>query len=492
MMSASTSIESANVGVRSKQVFRALVVDDDPQVRRALRTVLESQGWIVEEAESVKRMKKIFGDSLWNIIYLDKCLPDGDGLSMVEYINAQETDAKVIMITGQGSADEAMLAVTMGVDDYLTKPVSSDVILRQLHEYEISLVRPDEGGIRNLSPYVEQHLIGRSTSMIEAAKEIQRVAPTDRRVLITGPSGTGKEVVAREIFRKSKRARMNFVSVNCGAINRELIESELFGHEKGAFTGAHVERAGLLEEAHEGTIFLDEITETPPDFQVKLLRFLQEGEIRRVGSNRVIRVDVRVISASNRNLDEEMEQGRFRSDLYYRLNQSQINLLPLKERTEDIMPLVEHFIGREARKADRIISYATSLFDVLYKYEWEGNVRELEHAIIHAVSVCDGVVRISDLPRKIKDAVLQKIETGDPMMIGKSDDFMCLEEMQDRYIEQVLTAKGGNIQEAASTLGVHRRTLERRVKSVKRRREMIDELMTNVFDELVSTHGADV
>lgn len=488
MSSSAQKLEPEELMVESNEGFRALIVDDDNNVRRALRLVLEAQGWMVEEAESLRYAEKIFGDSLLDIIYIDKCLPDGNGLSFVEYVKGQGSDAKVIMITGQGSADEAMTAVTMGADDYLMKPVSSDVILKQLREYMIS-----DGDVRTPLPYVELNLIGRSPSMIEAAKEIQRVAPTDRRVLITGASGTGKEVVAREIFRKSARSKKNFVSVNCGAINRELIESELFGHEKGAFTGAHVERAGLLEEAHEGTIFLDEITETPPDFQVKLLRFLQEGEIRRVGSNRVIRVDVRVISASNRVIEEELSSSRFRTDLFYRLNQSHIHLLPLKERTEDILPLVDHFIGREARRADKTIRYAKTFLDALYKYNWEGNVRELEHAIVQAISVSDGeVVRISDLPQKIKSAILQSMETGDPLLIGKADEFIPLAELEERYIEQVVTAKDGNIGEAAATLGIHRRTLERRMKEARLRKDMIEELMTSARDQFVEKHGSDL
>lgn len=471
---------------------RALVVDDDHYVRRVLSTVLEAQGWIVGEAESIARAHKLFAEESWNLIYLDKCLPDGDGITFLEFVDKQETDTKVIMITGQGSAQEAMLVVTMDACfDYLTKPVSSDAILLQLHRY-VGTLEDDEVEIRTPLPFVEQGLTGRSPSMIEVAKEIQRVGPTDRRVLITGGSGTGKEVVAREIYRKSLRANRPFISVNCGAINRELIESELFGHEKGAFTGAHAERVGLLQEAHQGTIFLDEITETPLDFQVKLLRALQEGEIRRVGSNRVVHVDVRVIAASNRDIETEVAEGRFRTDLYYRLNQSHIRLLPLGERTEDILPLVDYFVAREARKMGKELAYACPVLDLLYQYDWPGNVRELEHAVIQAASVCkNGVIRIDDLPAKIKEIALKRVATGDPIMIGASEDFIPLAELEGRYMDQVLASTGGNLSEAARILGINRKTLERRQDKIRRRSAQISADVNEMTRQLMDEHKLD-
>jgi two-component system, NtrC family, response regulator AtoC len=481
-------IDESLQGIKSRRL-RALIVDDDHYVRRVLSTVLEAQGWVVGEAESIARAHKLFAEEAWNLIYLDKCLPDGDGIAFLEFVNQQETDTKVIMITGQGSTQEAMLVVTMDACfDYLTKPVSSDAILLQLHKFVESL-EDEEDDIRTPLPFVEQGLVGRSASMIEVAKEIQRVAPTDRRVLITGGSGTGKEVVAREIYKKSLRANRPFVSVNCGAINKELIESELFGHEKGAFTGAHTERTGLFQEAHQGTIFLDEITETPADFQVKLLRALQEGEIRKVGSNRVVKIDVRVIAASNRDIEKDVAQGIFRTDLYYRLNQSHIHLPPLRERTEDILPLVDYFVAREAQRMGREIVYANAVLDLLYQYDWEGNVRELEHAIIQAASVCkNGVIRINDLPAKIKEIALKKVTTGDPIMIGTSEDFIPLAELEGRYMDQVIAAKGGNLSEAARTLGINRKTLERRQEKIRQRSEKISADVTDMTQQLVREH----
>lgn len=472
MSQSSAQLELNRMVLVGSRPLRALIVDDDHYVRRALSTVLESQGWVVGEAAFYKDAIKRFEEEYWDLIYLDKCLPDGDGITFLELVSQQETDTKVIMITGQGSAQEAMFAVTMeACFDYLTKPVSSDAILEQLHRFVDSMKVPDKD-LRTPLPFVEQGLVGRSPAMIEVAKEIQRVAPTDRRVLITGGSGTGKEVVAKEIYRKSPRSDKPFVTVNCGAINKELIESELFGHKKGSFTGAHTDRVGLLEEAHRGTIFLDEVTETPQDFQVKLLRALQEGEIRRVGANEVIRIDVRVIAASNREIEGEVAKGNFRADLYYRLNQSHIHLPPLRERIEDIIPLVDYFVAREARRQGRTLQYDEAVLRVFYKYEWEGNVRELEHAVMHAASVCKSdVIMVNDLPSKIKEIILKGVVTGDPIMIGKSEDFLPLSEMQDRYIDQVLMSTGGNLSEAARILGINRKTLERR-QAARRQRQV--------------------
>jgi DNA-binding NtrC family response regulator len=293
-------------------------------------------------------------------------------------------------------------------------------------------------------------------------------------VLITGESGTGKEVVARAIHRRSQRASKTFVAVNCGAIPSELIESELFGHVRGAFTGAERDRRGLLQEADGGTILLDEITETTPAFQVKLLRALQEGEIRRVGSNHTISVDVRVIAASNRDVEREMREGRFRQDLFYRLNAVTLHLPPLRERREDIMPLARYFAERTAHAAAcEPVSFSRDAVHALVIYDWPGNIRELENAVIRAVALCEHVVRPEDLPERVRatpdadshtDAAQQDAHAQEATHKEEERRLLSLSELEGLHVARVLASTGGNKQAAARVLGIDRTTLQRMLK----------------------------
>jgi two-component system response regulator HydG len=289
----------------AKSPLSALVVDDEPEVRRVISRVLEDGGWMVSEAESAARAKELLDAQSWTLIFLDKCLPDGDGLSILQTITKQHSETSVVMITGQGSYNEAILAMTSGALNYLSKPFTIPEVREQI---ERCLARLEQEALGQTSVLArnEEGLVARSARMIEIGVQLQRVAKTDIPVFISGETGTGKEVVARELHRLSTRASGPFVTVNCGAISQQLIESELFGHVRGAFTGADRDRKGLLEEANRGTIFLDEITETLPVFQVKLLRALQQGDIRKVGSNNVIEIDVRVIAATNRDICDEV------------------------------------------------------------------------------------------------------------------------------------------------------------------------------------------
>src|SRR5947209_4193431 len=302
-------------------------------------------------------------------------------------------------------------------------------------------------------------------------KLVGRVAGTNLPVLITGESGTGKEIVARAIHQRSSRAAKAFVTVNCGAIPSELIESELFGHVRGSFTGAERDRRGLLQEADGGTIFLDEITETTPAFQVKLLRALQEGEIRRVGSNHRINVDVRVIAATNRDVEGEMRAGRFRQDLLYRLNAVTLYLPPLRERREDIMPLAKYFAKRLAAEGVRPVSFSPQAVELLENYYWPGNIRELENAIVRAAALCDQIVHPEDLPERIRDsqeALTESTDDGSPSADGKAKDAMLpLSEIEGRHVARVLAFTNGNKQAAARILGIDRTTLQRMIKRHK-------------------------
>jgi two-component system, NtrC family, response regulator AtoC len=292
---------------------------------------------------------------------------------------------------------------------------------------------------------------------------VGRVAGTNLPVLLTGESGTGKEVVASALHRRSARASQPFVAVNCGAIPAELIESELFGHMKGSFTGADRDRRGLWEEADGGTVFLDEITETTPAFQVKLLRALQEGEIRRVGSNKTQRVDVRVIAASNREVEEEVKAGRFRQDLFYRLNAVSIVLPPLRERREDILPLAKSF-ARQVSAINPAVALAPEALQLLESYPWPGNIRELENAVVRAAAMCDGTIRVRDLPERIRMYdVTAPVSSDEPGETGVAEpqEWLSLAEIEGRYVTRVLEHTQGNKQAAARLLGVDRKTVER-------------------------------
>jgi DNA-binding NtrC family response regulator len=297
-------------------------------------------------------------------------------------------------------------------------------------------------------------------------KLVGRVADTNLPVLITGESGTGKEIVARAIHRRSARTEKPFVAVNCGALPAELIESELFGHVRGSFTGATVDRRGLWQEADRGTVFLDEITETTPAFQVKLLRALQEGEIRRVGSNQTQRVDVRVIAATNRDAEDEVRQGRFRQDLLYRLNAVTIHLPALRERREDIRSLAKYFVERTLGPDARPIGFSKEALWMLDNYDWPGNIRELENAIVRATALCDQIVRPEDLPERVRrsfKAIGKETNGVRTEAIDDDEVLLPLSEIERRHILRVLSRTGGNKQAAARILGIDRTTLQRKL-----------------------------
>jgi DNA-binding NtrC family response regulator len=294
-------------------------------------------------------------------------------------------------------------------------------------------------------------------------KQVGRVAATNLPVFLTGESGTGKELVASTLHRRSARADRSFVAVNCGAIPADLIEAELFGHVKGSFTGADRDRRGLWEEADQGTVFLDEITETSLSFQVKLLRVLQEGEVRRVGSNQTQRVNVRVIASSNRDVEAEVKAGRFRNDLFYRLNAVSITLPPLRERREDIPPLAQAFADRVYSLSPRV-HFASEALEVLQKYPWPGNIRELENAVVRAAAMCDGLIRIQDLPERVRNHEKQIDLEVQADTITLAEEFTTLAKIVGRHVTRVLQHTRGNKQAAARVLGVDRKTLDRMIK----------------------------
>ncbi|MDQ1525304.1 MAG: two-component system, NtrC family, response regulator AtoC [Pyrinomonadaceae bacterium] len=474
--------------------MKALVIDDEHVIRANVAEVLREDGWAVSEAESAEHAFNLLSQETWSLVFCDvKLGGDGghDGFAVLRRFTDEQPQAQIVLMTGHGSAVGALDAVASGAYDYLMKPFDNDEVLAISQAVRNGIEkRARQNTTGDLLPPVytsDIDLVGQSAAFVEMMKLVGRVAGTNLPVLITGESGTGKEVVARAIHRRSQRASSAFVAVNCGAIPAELIESELFGHVRGSFTGATMDRRGLWQEAHLGTIFLDEITETTPAFQVKLLRALQEGEIRRVGSNHTLQVDVRVIAATNRDVDGEMRDGRFRQDLLYRLNAVTLHLPPLRARSEDIMPLARRFAERSKRAGERPVSFSREAVAILENYRWPGNIRELENSIVRATALCDGIVRPEDLPERLSSLPAEpqqqqqqspQIQEAVPTTVANAgdgeDELLSLSELECRHIQRVLERTHGNKQAAARVLGIDRSTLQRMIK-----RHNLDDIKTD-------------
>jgi len=450
--------------------LHALVIDDEQQVREFVCAVLQQDGWQASQAASAEEAFAMLDDGSWAVVFCDVMLGGADGFAVLRRFKEELPETKVVLMTGHGSAAGALDATAFGAYDYLLKPFGPEELQSlstALREQFLSRPQRLSTGRRGGAHDSDIDLIGRSHAFIEVMKQVGRVAATNLPVFLTGESGTGKELVASALHQHSGRAKHTFVAVNCGAIPAELIESELFGHTRGSFTGADRDRRGLWEEADGGTVFLDEITETTPAFQVKLLRVLQEREIRRVGSNQTRRVDVRVIAASNRNVEEEVKAGRFRDDLFYRLNAVSILLPPLRERREDIPPLAQAF-------ADRVYSlspamrFSSEAVKLLERYPWPGNIRELENAVVRATAMCDGLIRVQDLPDRVRnyseEESQRRNEPMNELEPEQKPNWPQLSEIEGRYVARVLEHTGGNKQAASRVLGVDRKTLDRMIK----------------------------
>ena len=455
----------------NERKLQVLVIDDEPAITMLVAAVLRDDGWEVTEVGSAERAFAVLRDHDWAAVFCDVQLGGADGFSVLRRFKAELPAARVVLMTGHGTAEGALDATSFGAYDYLLKPFGPDelqslslALREQLHGSRSRRLRLSSG----TAPYHSDiGVLGRSEAFIAVMKQVGRVAATNLPVLLSGESGTGKEVVASSLHNHSSRADQPFVAVNCGAISAELIESELFGHVKGSFTGADRDRRGLWEEADRGTIFLDEITETTPAFQVKLLRVLQQGEIRRVGSNETQKVDVRVVAASNREVEDEVEAGRFRKDLFYRLNAVAITLPPLRERREDILLLANSFAGRVYSLSPQV-KFSVEALQFLEQYPWPGNVRELENAVVRATAICDGTIQVKDLPERIQHYFKTRAE-GSQMAIDGSnpeaaEEWGPLSEVEGRYVAKMLAHTRGNKQAAARLLEVDRKTLDRMIK----------------------------
>jgi two-component system, NtrC family, response regulator AtoC len=445
----------------------ALVVDDEPQIRNFVAEILEDQNWSVTFAASAEEAFELLANHRYELVFSDVILGKADGYEVLRRFSAEQPEARVVLMTGRGSAAGALDATAIGAFDYLVKPFEVAHVVsisnRVREQLKMRSSPRSSAGATDPGYTSDIPLIGKSPAFVDCLKMVGRVAPSTLPVLITGESGTGKEIVASAIHRRSPRAAKPFVAVNCGAIPVDLIESELFGHSKGSFTGASAERVGLWEQADGGTIFLDEITETNPLFQVKLLRALQQGEVRRVGSNRTLKVDVRVIAATNRGIEEEVAAGRFRQDLMYRLNAVTISLPPLRNREEDIPLLAAHFAGLVGGEDGRELKFSKAALEILRKYSWPGNVRELENSILHAVSMADDVVYPEHLPERLRGVhpTAKAEDEGAGILPDFDGEFPTLAEMEASYVRRVLSHTGGNKQAAARILNIDRKTLSR-------------------------------
>ncbi len=430
-----------------------LVVDDDPGFRRLLETILKGEGYEVEEAGSAGEARRAGARRRFDLVISDLKLPDGDGLQVLRWWKENAPETPVIMITGFGTVATAVEAMKLGAADYLGKPLVSPDELRLLVRrvldqrqvaVECGLLREEQA-----ARFACDTLVAADPKMARLLEMARKVAPTNATVLILGESGTGKEVIARCIHHNSPRAGKVFVAVNCAALSATLIESELFGHEKGAFTGAVAQHQGRFERAHGGTLFLDEIGELDSNLQAKLLRVLQERTFERVGGSRQITVDVRVIAATNRELKQAVAENRFREDLYYRLNAFPLEVPPLRERPSDIPELARFFLDRAARNLGKPpLALAGGAARALGAYAWPGNVRELENLMERMAILCEGTLEAEDLP-------LTAAGPARPVL---------LEDIERQAIMDALEANGGNRTKTARQLGISLRTLLYRLK----------------------------
>jgi DNA-binding NtrC family response regulator len=433
---------------------KLLVVEDDPAVRTTLVTFLELEGYVVDAVSSTEEALERLEQSSYPIVISDIYIDQRTGLDVLDAARRRDPRCSVILMTARGTMETVMAATRGGAFDYVAKPFDLDRMLETVKRAEESLQAEEEDVGPDDLP--ETEMIGSSAAMVEIYKTASRVAPTDATVLIVGETGTGKELVARMVHRFSPRASQPFVPVDCASIAPTLLESELFGTLKGAYTGADRDRMGVFEAANRGTVLLDEIGDIELNFQVKLLRFLQEREIRPVGASRSKQVDVRVLAATNRDLQKMVEEGKFREDLWFRLNVVRIVIPPLRERRGDVPLLARAFLNKYNSRYQREVRLLESGMKALQEYTWPGNVRQLQH-LMERLTILAPNDRIDD------DAVLGALS----VMESREHPVETLAEAEEEQIRRVLVATGGNKSRAAQILGIERKTLYRKLERMK-------------------------
>jgi len=440
-----------------------LVVEDEELMRVILRQLLEAEGFRVLTADSAENALTLFAGEEIAVTLTDIKMAGMDGLALLDQIKTVDEEAIVIIMTAYSSVDSAIAALRKGAYDYVTKPFVNEDLLQTVRNAVRTkeLFRENRNLRRELGrKYSFSEIIGTSEVLQNVFRIIEKVADTDASILIEGESGTGKELVARSIHFNSRRAAKPFLAVNCGALPESLLESELFGHTKGAFTGAAADKKGLFRSSDGGTLLLDEIGEMPAVLQIKLLRALQEHEVTPVGSSAPVKFDARIIAATNKNLETEVAENRFREDLFYRLNVIEIQLPPLRARREDIPLLVKHFAGEIARKqktSEKTI--AKDAMSALVNFNWKGNIRELQNAVERAFILSGDEIDLENLPPKIKINSQNNFEMRDPEGLRPT-----LEEMERRYILEILKSVGDDKADAAEILGIDLSTLYRKLK----------------------------
>jgi len=440
-----------------------MVVDDEKDIRDSLTGVLKDEGYEVVTAASAEDAFRKLEARLPDVILLDIWLPGMDGTEALKEIHLRHQGLPVIMISGHASIETAVKTTKLGAYDFIEKPLSLDkVVLTVEHAIEQRRLLEENRQLRQKA-WAKYSIIGSSAAIQSLKSDIERAAPSNSWVLITGENGTGKELVARNIHLQSNRSGKAFIEVNCAAIPEELIESELFGHEKGAFTGAHQRKAGKFDMADKGTIFLDEIGDMSLKTQAKILRVLQEKSFERVGGNEVITVDARVIAATNKDLKEEVGKGRFREDLFYRLNVIPFHVPPLRERRDDVPLLLSHFLKEFARESSREApQLSREAVEILCNYRWPGNVRELRNLVERLVIMArTSTITPDDVPTYIKGA--QQAQTGG--LFSSSLLKEARREFEREFIMRKLKESGGNIARTAEAIGIERSHLYRKIKS---------------------------
>jgi len=477
------------LNTRKRHSLRILFVDDDPSIAQLMRAELPRLGHVSTVCQSPAAAIEAVGKNVFDAAIVDLKMPGGSGWDVIDHLREHSPETVCVIITGHGDRDDAIRALRLGAYDFLPKPISLFEIVNVLDRIG------ERKALENRNLALESRLqraegrsdlIGESSSMLRVRRLIDRIAPTDSAVLILGETGTGKEMVARRVHEQSDRRGESFVAVNCGAIPENLVESEFFGHRRGAFTGADSNRAGLFEVANGGTLFLDELGELDKSMQVKLLRFLESGEVRRVGDNEPFHVNVRIVCATNRELQQMVQNGTFREDLFFRINTFEIYLPPLRERLDDIPELARHLLARHLRKdivPANILPPET--IRLLQSHPWPGNVRELANVLEHAVILSDGqCIRPEDLPRSIQRGRTHAAEasagrhgtSASPILttaapsVNVETEARTLRQMEEEMILRVLEKHHGDKPQAAKELGIALKTLYNKLGQIESQR----------------------